>query len=119
MPDQPHTGEARCPTCGETGPDTVSRDFDSGALEADCGDPFHDPHTGEARVDPEDVDRLQAVIDNADAEGWLEGADSLAWSRILAALEPASTEEAAEFYARVDERRRGDLTDATDIGPPE
>lgn len=34
--------EAQCPTCGGTGPDSFDRDFDSGMLEAACGDEWHD-----------------------------------------------------------------------------
>lgn len=59
-----HSGEKgrTCPTCGESGPDTITQDFDSGMREADCGDPFHDPapsHSGEkGRVDQADLDQI-------------------------------------------------------------
>lgn len=31
-----------CPTCGGTGPDVVTLDFDSGMYDASCGDPWHE-----------------------------------------------------------------------------
>lgn len=42
LPASPGGDEERCPTCGETGPDTAERDFDSGQHEAACGDEWHD-----------------------------------------------------------------------------
>lgn len=34
-------GESVCPTCGESGSDRIDRDYDSGRLEAACGDEWH------------------------------------------------------------------------------
>lgn len=39
----------RCPTCNTTGPDVYDRDFDSGMLEARCGDEWHDDK-GQPRI---------------------------------------------------------------------
>lgn len=92
------SGEEKCPTCEKTGPDNVDRDFDSGMLEAECGDEWHDRFiggSGEApgRLTREDLGALKRRLDGVYMFGdRTHVAHVQAWLR-AALRAPSSTDE--------------------------
>ena len=105
-----------CPTCGKSGADTITQDFDSGALEADCGDPFHDESSteGPTRADRDDIVRLTEIRNDWQRKPSRYRDDANLLTRILAALTREAESVRAEATLAAIRAHAGTIWDAHD-----